>query len=131
MTYFEWQDRLTLGVPQVDTQHRGLVDTMNQLYSRNEAVAPMSELVRIFGDLDRKTRAHFADEERHMASIGYEGLERHKLIHAQLLSRLDEARASLNGATRVPEPVFNFLKTWLTSHIAGIDRKYAPAMTLA
>jgi hemerythrin-like metal-binding protein len=128
MAYFEWEGRYELGVAAMDAEHRALVDLMSKLHERNLAGAPPWELKAILGDLEALTKKHFADEEACMASRGFAGLATHKLIHADLLAKFG-ALAAEYAATggRVPEALFGFLRLWLSAHIQGIDRKYAPA----
>lgn len=131
MTFMDWNDRYELGVDAMDRQHRGLIDAMNRLYDRNSAGAPGDELLGLIDDLAELTQRHFAEEERHMESIDFVDLPKHKVVHQSLLRKLGEHRAAAVEAGRAPEAFFEFLRFWLSSHICGIDMKYAKATAAA
>lgn len=61
-----------------------------------------------------------------MASIQFEGLKTHKIVHERLLEKVvgfqNDLQKSENG--RLPEAFFVILKTWLVTHIKEIDIKY-------
>ncbi|MEZ4439613.1 MAG: hemerythrin family protein [Polyangiaceae bacterium] len=126
MTYFQWDSRYDLGVDNMNTEHRGLVNLMNRLYDQNAAGATHAELAATLGELERATVGHFASEERYQASIGFPGLSSHKRIHEQLLTSFGEHKAEFVAkGGGLSQGFFAFLKMWLAAHIAGIDRKYA------
>lgn len=129
MPIMNWNQGLDVGVPTMNNEHKILLQLMNELYDQNQAGAPHAVLVATFRELGRQTVRHFEDEERFMADIGFEGLERHKIIHKQLVQSFVEHRDAFErtGMGRVPDGVFHFLKIWLTSHIMGIDVKYGRA----
>lgn len=125
MGFFDWSDRLDIGVSAMNDEHKVLLDMMNQLYGANERQAPHSELTRLLDRLVEYTHRHFADEERFLEAIAFPDLRIHKTIHANLLDTLSghqKAFAAKPGP--VPPELFDFLKMWLTAHILGIDMKY-------
>jgi hemerythrin len=125
MTFMEWEDRFDLGVGAMDDQHRGLIAAMNELHDRATAGASPQEVLHLVDDLLERTVAHFAAEEAHMKSVGFEGLAIHRTIHHSLLERLGGHRQTLVDTGAVDDGFFRFLKYWLASHICGIDTKYA------
>ena len=62
-----------------------------------------------------------------MESIGFDGLRTHRVIHTNLLKRLDGHRAEVVARGTASDELFDFLRFWLASHICGIDTKYAEA----
>lgn len=125
-TFYTWtQEELGLNVQEMDAEHQELIAKMNTLFDSVEAKKPPATILSHIDALAAFTVKHFADEEAYMQKIGFEGLATHKIIHQQLLSQftgfVDEFKAK-----KVLNPgFFNFLKVWLTSHIRGIDMKYA------
>ena len=84
-TEFEWREEYRLGVDVIDKEHQRLFKIIKKLYAfkdeeKNRQWA-CQEGIKFF-----KTHAvkHFADEEAYMSSIGYEGLERHRLSHQEI-----------------------------------------------
>lgn len=123
--YFQWQDDLELDVPNMDQEHQVLIKLMNELYRLHDQKSPREQVNKAIHDLAEFTVKHFSDEEKYMESINYEGIETHKLIHKKLLGRVDEFVTAHDGGEELGDDFFIFLKTWLNSHIRGIDMKYA------
>lgn len=121
---FQWGPEYQLGVAAMDDQHRGLIGTMNELYTQFRTSAPHAIQIATFDRLFGLAVAHFAAEEAHMAAVGFPGLVVHKRIHEDLLTKLRSTRQDV--ATKpLTAPVFDFLKMWLVGHILGLDMKYA------
>lgn len=126
MSYFEWDNRYDLGIDKMNTEHRGLISLMNQLYDLNTSGASHAKLKADLLELERRTVEHFDHEEKYQASINFPGLTQHKNIHASLLKQFGEHKTRFIAAGKgLDLEFFAFLKLWLSAHIAGIDRKYA------
>ena len=70
MPILPWTARFDLGVPEMNAQHKGLLDLMNKIYDMNEAGAshgqelPPSEmeaLIRSAGRVPRQRTTKYAD----------------------------------------------------------------------
>lgn len=128
MPELKWGPNLVLGVQAMDDQHRRLIASMHAIQELDANGAEPARLEQQLHQLGELTKQHFADEEAYMASIGYPDLKRHALIHADLLRNLGNyLTAFRSGNGRLPEGFLRFLVYWLSAHIQGIDRKYAPA----
>ncbi len=126
--YFVWnEETLGLKIHQIDKDHQVLIDKMNIIYKAVQSKAGSVDIERFLNDLMRVTQKHFADEEIFMEKFKFQGIETHKIIHQQLLSRLAEHIAEFKNRRVMTESFFDFLKSWLTGHIRGIDTKYARA----
>lgn len=125
MAWYEWNNNLDIHVKEMNDEHKILIDLMNRLYDEAGSGKPKAVLQKTFLELVNYTRRHFQDEEQYMYSINYPGLPTHRLIHAKLLSQLDEHyEAFKKGDGTVGAQVFDFLKMWLNAHIRGIDIQY-------
>ncbi|MCU7892877.1 MAG: bacteriohemerythrin [Candidatus Thiodiazotropha sp. (ex Ustalcina ferruginea)] len=109
--FVEWSDALSVGIEEIDEQHKMLVDLVNKMH---EAIHQRhgSDVVKgIPADLAEYTHIHFAVEESLMRILNYPGYEHHKeLLHS--VSDLQEKVAS--GKTAIGFELMPFLKTWLT-----------------
>jgi len=125
---FIWNDRLELGAPKMDAEHKILIDKINTLVSELESHSVKSDipaLVRAFQDLGDYTVEHFEDEERFMESIAYPQFSSHKRIHQNLLQQLQGFGEQIKQGQIDDEKLVSFLRNWLISHIMGVDMKYA------
>lgn len=126
MALLQWSPALTLGVTDMDQEHQELLSTMNRIHELAQGKADKTTLDVAILRLAKLTEKHFADEEKHMAAIGFPDLKRHALIHKDMLKKVGEHYAAFQkGDGTVPQAFFDFLTHWLTAHIKGIDKKYA------
>ncbi len=117
-----WDKTMSVEVPEIDDDHRRLVDLFNLLNraiaqgeSRDYTEALMDELISC-------TAWHFKHEERLMLKYGYQGLAEHRTEHAALIdSALGLQSKLLAGATLPAAEDIDFLELWLTEHIYGAD----------
>lgn len=119
---FVWTDELSVGVDAMDDQHKELVTKINKLVEDLAGDSP--EAYNDFKDLAGFVVQHFDDEEKFMESVGYPGLDTHKVIHKQLLDKVGGFEGDIKDGSVDKFQLINFLKMWLRSHIMGIDMKY-------
>ncbi|MCB9655166.1 MAG: bacteriohemerythrin [Deltaproteobacteria bacterium] len=121
MAFFEWTDSLTVGIPIIDSDHRTLIDLINQMH---EAIDAPDDGARrqIFETLFRYAERHFEREERLMVAGRYPSLSIHQRSHESFTTELMR-RAHSGGDTR---GLVEFLKDWLSQHILIQDMAYRP-----
>ncbi len=127
MAFIEWQDSYSVDHPQLDQQHRTLVQMVNDLHAAMSAGQVQQALGGILDKLVGYTVQHFRTEEQLMAQAGYPYLESHRKLHADLTNKALEFQKSFqSGATAINARLASFLREWLTTHILQQDRQYAP-----
>ena len=129
-----WKDEYSVGDPTIDSQHKQLIATMNQLSSLLELPEPPAEeSSRIFGALAVYVLDHFTYEEQRMAAIGYPEAElaAHKATHVGFLRQIRDFQKRVNaGDMKALGDLLPFLQgTWLTEHIGAADRAYMPFLS--
>ena len=129
MAFFEWSNTFSVGVMEMDAQHRRLVDIVNRLHDAMKNGAAKTSVMCVVEELVAYTRTHFASEERVMRAAGYPEIDEHIAVHRKLIAHVESFRAE-TGAS-LPLKLMSFLKGWLTKHILETDKKYAPYVTKA
>jgi hemerythrin len=86
LTYADWSDRLEIGVPLIDGQHKRFFDLAASLNSGMDEIRVMKTLV-ILSDY---IRSHFREEDALMAEVTYPRLSEHRQLHAQFRQMLGE-----------------------------------------
>jgi len=124
MKFLEYSDTLDTGVGAMNEEHKHLIGIMNKLHDQFEAKKDFNTLIATFNDLANYTVKHFDDEEKYMASINYPKLETHRGVHKNLLNQVMGFKKSFIAKQEISPDIFPFLKTWLVSHIKGIDVQY-------
>ncbi|MGE3759716.1 MAG: bacteriohemerythrin [Pseudobdellovibrionaceae bacterium] len=122
---FVWRDRYALGVPDMDGEHKILIEKINNLVSGINEGLTLSNLKPYFADLAGYTKEHFSDEEKFMASIAYPQLATHKVIHRNLLEKVSAFGARFDDGSLDTSELVAFLNDWLIKHILGVDMQYA------
>ena len=123
---FTWNSTYDIGVDSMNHQHQRLIDIMNTLYEQNQQGKPKALLLKTLVHLQEFTIKHFKEEESFMSSIHYTELERHQLVHKNLLYNLEDLiiKFKKSDSEKITEEFFEFLTFWLKSHIKGIDTRY-------
>ena len=115
---------LSVGVDEIDDDHRKLVSLFNMLnHSITEGDDP-DYLEAILKELISCTAWHFSHEERLMLKYGYEGIAEHKTEHQELIQSARELQQKILQAGKlVANEDIEFLERWLTEHILTADMR--------
>jgi len=119
-----WDHVLSVGVDEIDDDHRRLVDIFNILnHSVTEGDAP-DYLAAVLEELINCTAWHFSHEERLMLKYGYKDLEEHKIEHQELVNSARELQQQILQAGKlVADEDLEYLERWLTAHILTDDMR--------
>jgi hemerythrin-like metal-binding protein len=125
MPFYVWDPKvLSVSVDEMDIEHQLLIQKMNAVYDGVNEKKPLAELSQRVDDFVSYTVKHFNDEEAYQAKIGFDGLPGHKLVHKQLLTQVTKFVEEFKKTGAFPSEFFQFLSTWLTNHILGVDTRY-------
>jgi hemerythrin len=120
-----WSAQYCLGHDQIDSQHKRLVEMINELYdafSRGEANNVIGDIV---DKMIKYTEYHFSTEEKMFEQYEYTLSDEHKGEHdffvQQAKKFYDEYQS---GSAVVPYEVMNFLRDWLIKHILHSDKLF-------
>jgi hemerythrin len=119
-----WGDILSVGVDEIDEDHRKLLNIFNILnHSVKEGESP-NYLEAVLDELIKCTVWHFSHEERLMLKYAYEGIEEHKAEHRELIESAKELQQEILKADKpVADEHLEFLERWLTGHIFTADMR--------
>jgi hemerythrin len=124
LQYAEWSDRLELGLPLIDEQHKRFFDLAASFSGNGDEVRVMKTLA-ILSDY---VRSHLRDEEALMAAAHYPGLEAHCRLHTQFRQMFADllGRARKMSLDEIAEEVKYLVNGWFYEHIVTVDFEYAP-----
>lgn len=127
MAFFEWSEKLATGVPEMDEQHKKLLNIINELYEAMKQGKGREVVDKVISELVKYTDYHFASEENLMSKYGYPELANHKKEHEYFKNKIKEfSDKKAKGEITLSIEIMNFLKDWLTNHIMHTDKKYGP-----
>ncbi|MDX9863047.1 MAG: bacteriohemerythrin, partial [Rhodospirillales bacterium] len=125
MKLLDWTDDLVCGLPEIDRDHRRLVDMANDAYGRMMAGEEISAMDPLVKDLGAVVAQHFADEERAMTRIGYPDLAHHKKLHRELVDRFKALHERFaKGDKGAAKDLFIYLAKWMKEHTFNQDRAF-------
>lgn len=127
MTFLPWSDNYSVHIRAIDSDHKELFDTVNQLHTAIEQQRPHEEVSFTINLLARYVKEHFAREEQIMAQYGYPKLAQHKTQHQRLKHMVKAIRRIHDEEPERLDPakLLKFLSDWLTNHIIRSDMEYA------
>lgn len=125
MALIPWNDKYSVGISSIDTQHKKLVDLTNQLHDAMSTGKAKDSIPAILTDLVAYTKQHFSYEEKIMDTNKYPGYVKQQMEHAALTKQVVKFKEDmLAGKISLSIEVMNFLKGWLINHISGSDKLY-------
>jgi hemerythrin len=121
-----WSDVYSVGVADLDQQHRKLIDMINQLgdLPREKNAESSMVLHEILSGLFDYTQIHFRDEEEHLRRMGYPQLDAHEREHAAFVAKVATFNVAALGGILDKEGVRRYLQEWLLTHILKSDMHY-------
>lgn len=126
---FPWSNLFSIGVREIDEQHRILVGLLNRLGGAAQDYERPALIGEILGGLVAYIGEHFSFEEHLMREHGYPGAEAHIAAHTRLAARVEKLVAShAQGTTPELDELVIFLRQWLVSHILQTDKELAKAL---
>ncbi|MBF0620988.1 MAG: hemerythrin family protein [Magnetococcales bacterium] len=134
MSVFEWSDSLSIGIPEVDEQHQGLVDAMKGLEKLVKPEVSGGHLHVLLGlfmmQVSGYVKTHFSFEEMLMAQHNFPGLDKHRKSHRKLeedftdfSKRLEQAKDDEQRRALV-KTLLTFMHDWFSQHVKRDDMAY-------
>lgn len=124
---FEWSEKYSVGIREIDEQHKKLIGMIGQLHEAMRQGKGKQVLGDVLGNLIQYTRTHFAAEERIMKANGYPDYESHKAKHEKMTNKVATIYKDYqDGKASITMEVMSFLENWLSKHILGTDMQYSP-----
>ncbi|MCB1316255.1 MAG: bacteriohemerythrin, partial [Leptospiraceae bacterium] len=125
-TYVQWNDSFSVGVPEMDDQHRNLFDILNELNAAMNANKSRETIESIIAQLSEYIVNHLRDEEQLLRKYNYPDLAKHEQSHKKFVEKVNELTGALlqDDSRILGYDIMNFVGDWLVSHIQKVDRQY-------
>ena len=131
MAVMRWTVAMSVGVPELDDDHQGLIEIINALAGQAGGEAEYAAVHDSLKAMQRYALVHFDREEKVMRACGFPHMDVHQGEHREftlamqgILARF--GRDPVGMAASVADEAFEFLKSWLTHHILLEDMAYKP-----
>jgi len=129
MKRMPWKEQYSVGVKEIDRQHRGLLDIINQINDSFEKKDKWQSTSAIIDSLIHYAYNHFATEERYMIEAEYPELSRHIGLHLTFIRKVFLMSEKYNQkGLAMQKEILAYLTSWYSSHVLEVDRKYMSSM---
>lgn len=129
----EWKEEYAIGIPQIDTQHKGLfraVTRISNIIDEDDHMRDQRACEEALRFLKSYTLTHFEEEEAFMLSFDYPDYAAHKRLHDAFRDTILSNEQKLLNASLSRQAVLEFvdlLTNWLINHILYQDQMIAKA----
>src|SRR5690554_6647367 len=131
---FEWKEEYSVGIKEIDKQHRKLLGIGEELYyvleNTSQGIDQYDNIRALLKELYDYTVYHFGAEEELMEEHDYIGLGSHRFQHKFFIKKLEEIdleELDLNQEGAVMD-LLDFVADWITKHILEVDQEYIPVL---
>lgn len=126
MPLLEWKQEFSVSDTVIDSQHRVLVDLINELHDAMSQGKGMQVLTDILNRMAEYTIEHFRTEEGMMERKAYPDLAAHREQHQAFVRQVSAFQEQMQQKKILLSlSVSTFLKDWLSDHILQSDQAYA------
>jgi hemerythrin len=130
MAYLDWKEEFSVGIPEMDEQHKKWITIINDLHDAMKTGKTNTVMSDILKKMTDYIVFHFTAEETLLKTKNYTDFYGHKKIHDQYAARAREmVEQFMGGKVLISLQVMDSLRDWLTSHIMIQDKKYGAFIT--
>jgi hemerythrin-like metal-binding protein len=126
---FPWNENFATGIPEIDIQHRRLIQLLNVLVAHLAYQREAPAINQIMVELKDYAAVHFATEEEIWHSyFGDDSWEEwHKGAHGDFVAQIEQLIGDTDGKSydEMVEGIVRFLTHWLALHIIESDKRMA------
>jgi len=122
-----WSSTFSVGVRTIDEQHKGLLDLVNDMYNHvvGDDAAERAYFKQVIHKAIDYVKVHFSTEEKILKAVKFQGFAEHKRAHDSfILKVVDNVRDYEDGKKGTLVSFTHFLKDWILTHIAVMDKQY-------
>ncbi len=125
MDIINWKDEFSVGVEEMDTQHKKLFTMVNRLIEEQKQLTAPKTIAELLTEMTDYAQEHFRAEEYLMAEYGFNRkVEQEKQHQAFIDKTISFYSASEIGPNILSNALLDFLSEWLVDHILKEDMMY-------
>jgi hemerythrin-like metal-binding protein len=129
MAALTWQDEYTVGVKELDDQHKKLLEIINYLGEQQQEEYDANKFSDTISSLIHYAYTHFATEERYLLQTTFPDIKKHVFEHIDFIMKTLSLYLRIEkGGEKDLKELLKYLKEWYASHVLGLDRNYIPFM---
>lgn len=128
---FEWKNTYSVGIKEIDKQHKNLLGIGEKLVyvmeNTTKGLDQYDEIKRLLKELYEYTIYHFNSEEELMKKHDFLELPSHQFQHKLFVKKLEamDLDGFDNDQLESTNQLLDFIANWITEHILKEDQKYS------
>lgn len=124
MNALRWREEFSVGIEEVDHEHKELIELIGNLQQSLHGGADTDQVVEALGEIYAQISAHFALEEKMMRKTRYPQFADHKEDHETLLDDLRDIMDEVEDDGVLDESrLTDDLDRWFSDHFRTHDAK--------
>ncbi len=125
MDIINWKNEFSVGVKEMDEQHKKLLGMINRLIAEQHTLTDPKTIAELLTEMTDYAQVHFRAEEYLMAEYGYDQKKQQELQHQAFIDKtISFYSASDMGPNVLSVALLDYLGSWLVGHILKEDMKY-------
>lgn len=122
---FGWKEIYSVGNVEIDKEHKKLFDIAQDAFTQVEETQRNAKIKEVLTELYTYMKTHFKHEEKFMKEINYPLLEEHKILHHNIIEKIN---TFIKQLPNMEESIFEkelakIIDIALVHHIIQEDRK--------
>lgn len=126
MTNLIWNDTYSVGVKEIDDQHKKIFTIINSRFDLMKNADNDEKLKAILKELSDYASYHFATEEQYFMQFSYDKTIEHIAHHDAYKKAMQEFTLKLTNENKlvVAYALMDYLVGWWINHVTGADQEY-------
>ncbi len=123
MSGMRWDENYSVGVANIDDEHKAIIDMINAAYSTFNKSGDTNAAWEIINGMKEYAASHFSTEEKYMHEQAYPEMQEHKAEHQYFIGKVCNYETEAEKAGPNAAELYRFLSGWLIGHIMNCDKK--------
>lgn len=124
MSLLEWKEEYSVGIEELDEQHKHMFGLINKLYDAMRESRQGAYLDELLKELADYGKLHTETEESYFTKYDYPHKDTHIQAHDAYKKHVDDFIEKESNSVLSME-ILDFLQDWWIGHITGTDQDYA------
>lgn len=128
-SYFKWREWYNIGIPEMDSQHKKLIETVGSFLDALKEQHSKQALDKALQTIVDLSIQHFESEQKFLQEHEFAEYQAHCALHKNLIDQILELKCEFEKTDyTVDLDVVDFFTKWLINHILIEDKKYSPVI---
>lgn len=125
MDTISWKNDFSVGITEMDNQHKKLLAMINRLIEEQKALTDPVTIGELLTEMTDYAQEHFRAEEFLLAEYGYDKKAEHEGLHQSFIDKTISFYSATDiGPNILSNALLDYLSSWLLDHILKEDMRY-------